>query len=100
MLAEKRLQDEKMNLYKHKFNLSCNADNRLKEERFRIRHYQQSVNHLDPRNILKRGYAIVYRQGKALTDLNTVNKGDLIKTRFYGGEVESQVTDKSQQDHE
>ena len=100
MLTEKRLQDEKVNLLKHKFNLSCNADNRLKEEQFKLRHYQQSVNHLDPRNILKRGYAIVYRQGKAVNEVNALQAGDLIKTRFYGGEVESQVINKSMNNHE
>ena len=100
MLTEKRLQDEKVNLLKHKFNLSCNADNRLKEEQFKLRHYQQSVNHLDPRNILKRGYAIVYRQGKAVNEVETLQAGDLIKTRFYGGEVESQVINKSMNNHE
>ncbi|KAA5547964.1 exodeoxyribonuclease VII large subunit [Adhaeribacter rhizoryzae] len=95
LLTEKRLQQEKMNLLKLKFNLSCNADNRLKEENFRLRHYLQSVNHLDPQNILKRGYAIVYKHGKAVTNLNTLQAGDKIKTRFYAGEVESQVLPKT-----
>jgi exodeoxyribonuclease VII large subunit len=100
MQAEKRLQDEKLNLYKIKFNLGCNAENLLKEEQFKLRHYQQSVNHLDPRNILKRGYAIVYRQGKAITGIEKLNIGDVIKTRLYGGEVESQITDIRQPNHE
>lgn len=95
MLAEKRMQEEKVNLLTHKFNLSCNADNRLKEEQFKLRHYQQSVNHLDPHNILKRGYAIVYRAGKAITDVNSLKPGEVIKTRFTGGEVESQVIGKT-----
>ncbi|GEO06636.1 exodeoxyribonuclease 7 large subunit [Adhaeribacter aerolatus] len=98
LLTEKRLQHEKINLLKHKFNLSCNADNRLKEESHKLRRYSQSVNHLDPRNILKRGYAIVYRQGKAITDLNALNIGDEIKTRFYAGEIESQVKKKTSPD--
>ena len=100
MLAEKRLQDEKLTLYKYRFNLSCNADNRVKEEQFKLRHYLQSVNYLDPQNILKRGYAVVYRQGKAISDINSLDKGDIIKTRLYVGELESQVTEKIQQTHE
>jgi exodeoxyribonuclease VII large subunit len=89
--AAQRLQQEKMQLLKVKFNLQCNTDNRLKKEGFQLKHLQNNLKHLDPENILKRGYALVYENGKAVTEPRKLLPGTLIKTRFYAGEVESQV---------
>ena len=91
-MAEKRLQSEKMTLLKQKFNLQCHADNRLKEEQFKIRQVKQSVKHLDPQNVLKRGYAIVYEQGKAVTNVTGLRLGTTLTTRLFSGEIETIVT--------
>jgi len=91
-MAEKRLQFERMTLLKQKFNLQCHADNRLKEEQFKIRQVKQSVKHLDPQNILKRGYAIVYEQGKAVTNVTGLRLGTTLTTRLFSGEIENIVT--------
>jgi exodeoxyribonuclease VII large subunit len=90
--AEKRLQHEKINLLKYGFNLQCAAEAKLKEEEFKLRQYSQTVQHLDPRNILKRGYAMVHHQGKLIKNPATLAVGTQISTTFYQGNLESIVT--------
>ncbi len=48
----------------------------------------QSVN---PMNVLKRGYSISIKDGRAITDAAKLKKGDKMTTKFYKGEVESIV---------
>jgi exodeoxyribonuclease VII large subunit len=90
--AEKRLQHEKINLLKQGFNLQCYAHNNLKEEQFKLKQFTQTLQHLDPRNILKRGYALVYHQNKIIKNPQGLPIGATIKTRFYTETIESMVT--------
>ncbi|MFN2395014.1 MAG: exodeoxyribonuclease VII large subunit [Bacteroidales bacterium] len=46
---------------------------------------------LDPQNILKRGYSITRVGDKVIRDASELKKGDIIKTRFYKGEITSEV---------
>jgi exodeoxyribonuclease VII large subunit len=53
--------------------------------------FQTKIELLHPENILKRGYSITMKNGKAIRSAKEVNNGELIITKFYQGEIESQV---------
>jgi exodeoxyribonuclease VII large subunit len=46
---------------------------------------------LDPAHALKRGYSITTLKGKAITNSDQLNPGDLIETRFATGSSQSTV---------
>lgn len=89
--ANQHVQNEKVNLLRVKFNVQCHVDNHLKTESFRLQHLSNSLQHLDPKNVLKRGYALIHKNGKAISNPKDLEKDDIIQTRFLMGEVESKV---------
>ncbi len=46
---------------------------------------------LNPENILKKGYSITYKNGKAVKNANELLSGDLISTKLKDGSVDSTV---------
>jgi exodeoxyribonuclease VII large subunit len=52
---------------------------------------ETAAGHLNPVNILKRGFSITKINGKAIRNSENLNAGDLIKTTFYEGTIESEV---------
>lgn len=58
-----------------------------------LENFESTIKHLDPLNVLKRGYSITYLDGKALKDITTVKKADIIDTRLYNGMITSTVED-------
>jgi len=46
---------------------------------------------LSPANVLRRGYSITLKEGRAVTDASSLQPGDRLVTRFYEGEVTSTV---------
>jgi exodeoxyribonuclease VII large subunit len=57
----------------------------------KIRNFEQAIRLLDPVNILKRGFSITYLHEKAIKDRNELQKGNLIRTKFFRGSVKSKV---------
>lgn len=47
---------------------------------------------MSPLKILARGYSVASKQGKILSEIADVEKGDLINVRLSGGEIECEVT--------
>ena len=89
--ASQHLQHEKVHLLRVQFNLQCNTENCIKNEKFRLQNLSNSLQHLDPKNVLKRGFAMVYKNGKIITNSETLEKNDIIQTRFYTGDIDSKV---------
>ncbi len=54
-------------------------------------YFENSVNHFDPKNVLKKGYSITKLNGKILTDAKKVKDGDELETVMYNGVVKSKV---------
>lgn len=50
---------------------------------------EQRVEGADPKHILRRGYSITLRNGRAVTDAATLRTGDVVTTRLSKGEVTS-----------
>ena len=47
---------------------------------------------MSPLKILARGYSVASRQGRIITDIGDVEKGDMINVRVSGGDIECEVT--------
>jgi len=52
---------------------------------------ENNINHLNPLNILKRGYSITYSNDKAVTSVSGINKEEMLRTVLYEGEILSIV---------
>jgi exodeoxyribonuclease VII large subunit len=63
----------------------------LTKEITRLDGIEQAIKHLDPENIMKRGYSITYLNGKAIRDVHTTEKGSIIETKLYNGLIISKV---------
>jgi len=51
---------------------------------------------LDPRQVLKRGYCLALKSGKAVKSIEQVAAGDVMETLVYDGIITSQITKKEQ----
>jgi exodeoxyribonuclease VII large subunit len=63
----------------------------IKNEALKLRTSESSIKHLNPRNVLKRGYSITYSNSKAVKTVSDVQSGDDLRTVLYDGEVLSRV---------
>lgn len=46
---------------------------------------------MSPLKILARGYSVASKQGKIISDISDVEKGDIINVRVFGGDIECEV---------
>ena len=49
-------------------------------------------------NTLKRGYTLTYQENQIVKSIKKINKNDLLKIKFYDGNVTVQVLDKEKKD--
>ena len=54
--------------------------------------YTQLVKHLSPETVLKRGYALVYQQGKIVMDVKELKEGSRVTNQMATGNFQSTVT--------
>lgn len=66
---------------KHYFDSALNKLNWLKKANDLV----------DPAVILKRGFSITTKNGKALKDITSLTEGDIIETRLYKGKIQSTI---------
>jgi len=69
-----------------------NALNYLLKHQNALQQMQTKIEMLHPDNILKRGYSITMKNGKALRSSEEVSAGEEIVTKLYAGELVSVVT--------
>lgn len=67
---------------------------RVLVEKDRLLINENSVRLLNPENILKRGFTLTLKNGKIVKSVKDVKRGELLKTRFSDGDIESKVTKK------
>lgn len=65
------------------------------DNRFKV--FEQAVRHLDPDNVLRRGYSITRHKGSALKDPSALKKWAVIETTLHKGVVTSIVQDKKEE---
>lgn len=60
----------------------------------KLRSREENINHLNPANVLKRGYSITYCNGRAVKSASEVEAGDTLLTALHKGELTSKVEKK------
>ena len=66
-------------------------ERRLTSERHKLELFDEKLRAIDPALLLKRGYSITLKDGKAVRDAQTLQKGDEIETRLANGTIHSTV---------
>ena len=66
-------------------------DRRLMTEKHRLQLIEEKAKSLDPTLLLKRGYSITLKDGKALRDATVLRPGDEIETRLANGTIRSTI---------
>lgn len=67
-------------------------DRRLTAEKHRILLIEEKAKNFDPTLLLKRGYSITFKDGKAVREASVLRPGDEIETRLANGIIYSTVT--------
>jgi exodeoxyribonuclease VII large subunit len=68
----------------------------IKSEREKITSKESNINHLNPINVLKRGYSITYNNDRAVKSVSDVQIGDSLRTVLHKGELISKVERRKQ----
>ena len=63
----------------------------MTSEHHRLEMLEEKVKTLDPALLLKRGYSITLKDGKAVRDPKALQQGDEIETRLANGTIHSTV---------
>ena len=71
--------------------LTLAAETNLQREKHRLQLLTQQAEAASPERLLERGYSITLKEGRPVTDVTQVNKGDRIETRVAKGRFESIV---------
>lgn len=90
-----RLSGARMRLQAAKTGLLHGAGSLLARRRHRLELLQNHVADASPDKLLKRGYSLTLKGGKAVRDAASLREGDELTTRFHNGEVTSIVNRKS-----
>lgn len=93
LFALRKLSEEhKLASWEERAGQACRT--RLSEERHRMQLLENAVEHASPENLLKRGYSLTLKNGKAVTDVASVQEGDELETLLAAGRIKSIVTQK------
>jgi exodeoxyribonuclease VII large subunit len=66
---------------------------RLQKYREQIKSYKQNLSHLNPNEILSRGYSIILNQNKKIiNNASAMSVSDKIKIKFHEGNAEASIT--------
>ena len=83
-----------------KSRMQVTMNSQLEKYKEQIRSYKQNLSHLNPNEILSRGYSIILNQKKKIiNNTSAMNVNDKIKIKFYEGNAEANIT-KINQDKE
>ncbi len=66
----------------------------IHNEKQMLKTREGNIKHLNPENILQRGYSITYNNGKAVKSVSDVDEGDNLRTVLHEGELTSTVAVK------
>jgi exodeoxyribonuclease VII large subunit len=70
----------------------------LDGEKDEIKQLAKLLSAFDPKQVLRRGFSITRANGKAVMDANQLEKGQLLTTELFTGQVESEVNKTSNTD--
>jgi exodeoxyribonuclease VII large subunit len=71
--------------------IRLSSERRLLWANIMLNGLENNLNHLNPLNVLKRGYSITYSNDKAVTSVSGIKKEEILRTVLYKGEIVSIV---------
>ncbi|MCP4653008.1 MAG: exodeoxyribonuclease VII large subunit [Candidatus Omnitrophica bacterium] len=89
-----KLESYAVNLQRIEKSLLPNVKKMLLFAQNNLNYIKKRVELLNPKNILKRGYSIVYKNEKIIKSIDDANRGDKIKIVLCDGSLISQVKEK------
>ncbi len=96
-LLDGRLREGREALIRQQKNAISNLNMILQQQFEHFSQQRKLVELLDPKTILKRGYAILYKGTKVVRTINDVSSGDSASIRLIDGRVGVTITDKKVQ---
>ena len=87
-----------LKIREYSYRLNSASNNLLKDKQYDLNYFINLVRHLSPANVLKRGYSLVYQDGKIVKDPKKLRKGSEITNLLYDTEIISTVKDKKKPD--
>lgn len=91
-LALRRITEAGYALSGLKKELRRSTDAALNYRRYQLDLLAQRIKDASPENLLKRGYSITLKDGKAVTDPASLKKGDVLVTKVNKGSIKSIVS--------
>ena len=67
--------------------------NTFEGENERLEKYSRLITYAEPVQILKMGFSITRKDGKALKDVTGAGRGTVVETELYRGKFKSKITD-------
>ncbi|MCF8364941.1 MAG: exodeoxyribonuclease VII large subunit [Bacteroidales bacterium] len=83
-------------VHRAQLNLSGKTVSKIKNEKLLIDGLEKNIRLMDPKNVLKRGFSITLKNGKAISTANEIEEGDQIDTLLMDGKLTSIVNSKKQ----
>ncbi len=90
-LSSKSIQQKANKLEQIPQTLSFTLKHYISQQQSHLNLLEKTNELIDPKNILKKGYSITYKEGKALKDTKQLKSGDIVKTKLNNGEFDSTV---------
>ena len=73
--------------------MQITMSSRLEKYQEQIKSYKQNLSHLNPNEILSRGYSIILNQNKKIiNNASAMSVSDKIKIKFHKGKAEANIT--------
>lgn len=69
----------------------------IRNQNMQLKHREQLVHWVGPEKTLRRGFALVMKNGQPVTGVQALQEGDVITTRFHNGSAASIITQKNEE---
>jgi exodeoxyribonuclease VII large subunit len=90
-LAKGRLSMCQDRINRSEMNIKTASLKRIKDGNILIDSFQNTIKHLDPINVLKRGFSITMKDGKSIKSASDIKAGDILTTILHEGKIESHI---------
>ena len=91
MRASMRVDAARKDLSRYRELVGMAVRQQLRDAARRVDMFERQVNLLSPQQVLRRGYSLTLKNGKAVTDASVLQPGDVIETHLAKGTVKSEV---------
>lgn len=91
-LIQQRLISQQGRLENFQQRFSMQAERCITKHRHNLQMAEEKIASLDPTRLLKKGYSMTLKDGKAIKTAEGLKKGDEIETRLYQGTIKSTIT--------